>query len=59
MHLVEAEEILENECMRALVVEKITILPDAYRIVLPSPDNQIPDYVPEDLIKAILEARNR
>jgi anti-sigma factor RsiW len=27
--------------------------------VLPSPDNPIPDDVPEDLIKAILEARNR
>ena len=33
-YLVEAEDILENERLRALVVEKIAILPDAYRIVL-------------------------
>ena len=29
------------------------------RAVLPSSDNPIPNDVPEDLIKAILEARNR
>lgn len=33
-YLVEAEDILENERLRALVIEKIAILPDAYRIVL-------------------------
>jgi len=29
------------------------------RAVLPSPDDPVPNDVPEDLIKAILEARNR
>jgi len=57
--LVAVEDILQNEKLRVLVVEKISVLPDACRIVLQLRD--IEEYntedVPEDLIRAVLDAR--
>jgi RNA polymerase sigma-70 factor (ECF subfamily) len=49
--LVAAEDILQNEGLRALVAEKITLLPDAYRIVLQLRD--IEEYNTEEVAELL------
>jgi RNA polymerase sigma-70 factor (ECF subfamily) len=49
--LVETEDILQNEHLRALVAEKIAVLPDAYRIVLQLRD--IEEYNTEEVAELL------